>query len=92
MTGLREHAEGYLAMRRKLGFALDGHGRMLMGFIDYLEETGATTVTTDLAVAWATRTAPGANPASWNKRLPWRGSSPGTCTPSTRPHRSRLRT
>ncbi|MEU3283206.1 tyrosine-type recombinase/integrase [Streptomyces antibioticus] len=69
MTSLREHAEDYLAMRRNLGFTLEGHGRMLMDFIRYLEGVGAAAVTTDLAVAWATRAAPGANPASWNKRL-----------------------
>lgn len=69
MTSLREYAEDYLAMRRNLGFTLEGHGRMLMDFIGYLEDAGATTVTTDLAVAWATRTAPGANPARWNARL-----------------------
>ncbi|WP_406190751.1 tyrosine-type recombinase/integrase [Streptomyces sp. NBC_01017] len=69
MTSLREHAGDYLTMRRNLGFTLEGHGRMLMDFISYLEGVGAITITTDLAVAWATRTAPGVNPASWNKRL-----------------------
>jgi len=69
MTSLRQSAEEYLAMRRNLGFTLGGQGRMLMSFIGYLEDADAVVVTTDLAVAWATRTPPGTNPARWNERL-----------------------
>jgi site-specific recombinase XerD len=66
---LRQVAEDYLQMRRALGFGLESHGRLLMSFIGYLEQAGATSVTTDLAVAWARQTRPGANPARWNHRL-----------------------
>jgi integrase/recombinase XerD len=69
MSGLRQAAEDYLAMRRALGFSLEGQGRLLISFIDYLEQAGATSITTDLAVGWATRTRPGTNPAQWNHRL-----------------------
>jgi integrase/recombinase XerD len=57
VTGLRARAEEYLAMRRALGFGLTTQGRHLMSFVRFCEDRGATTVTTDLAVEWATTTA-----------------------------------
>lgn len=57
MSGLRARAEQYLAMRRALGFKLESHGPRLMSFIRFCEDRGAGTVTTDLAVEWATSTA-----------------------------------
>jgi integrase/recombinase XerD len=57
MSGLRARAEEYLAMRRALGFRLTTQGRHLMGFVGFCEDRGAATVTTDLAVEWATTTA-----------------------------------
>ena len=69
MTGLRQAAEDYLAMRRALGFALVREGQMLMSFISALEQAGAASITTELAVAWAGRTRPGVNPACCNRRL-----------------------
>jgi integrase/recombinase XerD len=57
MSGLRARAEEYLAMRRALGFGLTTQGRHLMSFARFGEDRGATTVTTDLAVEWATTTA-----------------------------------
>ena len=56
MSGLRARAEEYLAMRRALGFKLTSHGSRLMSFVRFCEDRGATTVTTDLAVEWATST------------------------------------
>jgi integrase/recombinase XerD len=44
-------------MRRALGFKLETHGPRLMSFVGFCEERGASRVTTDLAVEWATRTA-----------------------------------
>jgi integrase len=44
-------------MRRALGFKLESHGPRLMSFVGFCEDRGATTVTTDLAVEWATSTA-----------------------------------
>ncbi len=44
-------------MRRALGFKLTSHGPRLMSFVRFCEDRGATTVTTDLAVEWATSTA-----------------------------------
>ena len=57
MSGLRARAEEYLAMRRALGFKLESHGPRLMSFVRFCEDRGAATVTTDLAVEWATSTA-----------------------------------
>jgi len=43
-------------MRRALGFKLESHGPRLMSFVRFCEAHNATTVTTDLAVEWATST------------------------------------
>ena len=59
MSALRARAEEYLAMRRALGFKLETQGPRLMSFVGFCEERGASRVTTDLAVEWATRTASG---------------------------------
>ena len=53
MSILREHGTAYLAMRRSLGYKLDGDGRLLMKFIGYLEDHGHGTVTTEAAMSWA---------------------------------------
>jgi integrase len=88
MSALRHHAEDYLQLRRGLGYKLEGEGRLLALFVGYLEQAGATTVTTGAAVEWtklatvpAGRTLPGAcaSPAA----------SPATSLPPTRPPRSR---
>ncbi len=59
MSALRVRAEEYLAMRRALGFKLESHGPRLMSFVGFCEDRGVGTVTTDLAVEWATSTARG---------------------------------
>ncbi len=41
-------------MRRALGHKLRDHGRLLMSFVDFLEEAGADHVSVELALAWAT--------------------------------------
>jgi len=46
-------AEDYLRLRRSLGFKLRLHGPLLAQFMDYLEAADATTLTTDLAVSFA---------------------------------------
>lgn len=53
MSTLGEHLDDYLRMRRALGFQLGRHGQVLPQFVAYLEARGATTVTVELAVAWA---------------------------------------
>jgi integrase/recombinase XerD len=58
---LRAALEDYLALRRALGFKLDNAGRLLGQFVDYLEERGIDTITTDDALAWVSLPA-GASP------------------------------
>jgi integrase len=53
MTPLRQALADYLAVRRALGYKLAYAEKLLGQFVAYLEDTGAATVTTDGAVAWA---------------------------------------
>jgi integrase/recombinase XerD len=55
MTTLRQTAADYLALRRSMGFQLAVPGRQVQQFADHLDALGATHVTIDLAVAWATQ-------------------------------------
>jgi integrase/recombinase XerD len=68
MTPLASALAEYLTIRRRLGFKLGRHGQLLRDFVTYLDEREATTVTTELAVAWARRPA-GARPSWWGARL-----------------------
>ena len=54
MKALRESAAEYLAVRRALGYRLQGTERFLGQFIDYLEAQGAERITVAHALAWAT--------------------------------------
>ena len=55
MTVLGDAVADYLTIRRALGFKLVEHQRLLRDFVAFLEQAGAATVTTELAVAWAVR-------------------------------------
>jgi integrase len=68
VSALRGHLEDYLALRRGLGFKLERPARILEGFVGYLEQAGAATVTTGHALAWATAPA-SADPTWWRARL-----------------------
>jgi integrase len=63
MTGLCQALADYLAVRRSLGYKLARPEKLLGQFITYLEDAGAATVTTELALAWATL--PGGD-ANWH--------------------------
>jgi hypothetical protein len=54
MNDLRRHSEDYLSVRRALGYKLIGEGRLLDDFVGFLEDAGAATVKTSLAVTWTT--------------------------------------
>lgn len=69
MSALRQAVADYLAVRRALGTKLEDYDWMLGSFVAYLEAAGATTVTTELAVAWAKLPGDDAHPAYVNKRL-----------------------
>jgi integrase/recombinase XerD len=68
MRGLVSAVEDYLALRRSLGFRLYGIERLLLDFVAELEARGLETVTTEAALAWATKPA-GADPYWHAKRL-----------------------
>jgi integrase/recombinase XerD len=53
VSPLAGHLEDYLRLRRGLGFQLGRHGQVLPHFVAYLDANGATTVTVELATAWA---------------------------------------
>jgi hypothetical protein len=52
MSALRQVAEEYLAIRRALGFKLKDPSRLVIQFVDHLEDVGATVITTERALAW----------------------------------------
>jgi integrase/recombinase XerD len=54
MSPLRDALSDYLRVRRALGYKLKLHGEFLPQFVTYLEDLGAQTVTTELALRWAT--------------------------------------
>ncbi len=68
MTPLRETLEEYLTLRRWLGSDLQGAGARLRRFVEFLEREGASVITADLALRWATAAA-GATAATWAQRL-----------------------
>ena len=54
MTGsLRDQLADYLALRRALGYRLARPEKLLNQFLDYLDRTGADTVTVTAALDWA---------------------------------------
>jgi integrase len=54
MTGLRLALERYLSMRQGLGYKYRNQARDLGDFVSFMEARKATTITTKLALAWAT--------------------------------------
>ena len=68
MTSLRDALADYLQLRRRLGFEMPQDGRLLEGFVTFLEQAGAERITTDLAVDWA-RLPGQAHPSYWRQRL-----------------------
>ena len=75
MSALGQSVEDYLSIRRALGYKLVDEGRVLSGFAAFVDQAGAVTVTTDLAVAWAMRTQ--------HSSARWCGAPPGNGGSST---------
>lgn len=67
-TSLQAHVDDYLRLRRGLGFKLERAGQILPQLIAYLEATGASTLTRELAISWAKLPA-SARPQHWAARL-----------------------
>jgi integrase/recombinase XerD len=68
MSSLREALADYLQVRRRLGYEMPQDGRLLEGFVAFLEQAGAERITTELALTWA-RLPAGAHPHRWRQRL-----------------------
>lgn len=68
MTTLRDALADYLRIRRRLGFEMPQDGRLLEGFVEFLERAGAERITTELALKWA-RLPVHAHPHRWRQRL-----------------------
>jgi len=68
MNPLLQAIDDYLTLRRALGFKLSGHDRMLADFVAHLEHSGASTITVQAALEWATKPA-AAQPIRWRARL-----------------------
>ena len=67
MSELREALDDYLTVRRTLGFKLKNASYLLPKLVTYVEQAGASTITTELALAWASQ--PAENPIQWSERL-----------------------
>ena len=68
MSALEAHVQDYLRLRRALGFKLKPEGRLLPQLVAYLDAVGASTLTSELAIAWA-RLPVGVQPIQWAHRL-----------------------
>jgi integrase/recombinase XerD len=68
MTTLRDALADYLRIRRRLGFEMPQDGRLLEGFVEFLERAGAERITSELALKWA-RLPVHAHPHRWRQRL-----------------------
>jgi integrase/recombinase XerD len=68
VSTLAAAAEDYLRVRRALGYKLDRQGRQLLQFVAYLDQVGASTITTEHAVSWATQPT-GGECSYWADRL-----------------------
>jgi len=55
MSALRQSLDDYLAVRRSAGYKLESVARMLSSFVGFAERAGAGSITTDLALSWATQ-------------------------------------
>ena len=68
MSTLRAALDDYLLIRRRLGFTMPQDGRLLEGFVGFLDQAAAQRITTELALAWA-RLPVEAHPFTWRQRL-----------------------
>lgn len=68
MNDLHAALDEYLSVRRTLGFKLRDEGTALPKFLHFLEKKGASYITTDLAMQWATQPQ-NVLPSHWARRL-----------------------
>ncbi len=68
MNPLEQALKDYLRIRRSLGFRLRNLESFLRSFLAFLKAEGASYITTELALRWATQPAK-AEPFTWARRL-----------------------
>jgi integrase/recombinase XerD len=68
VSALRVALDDYLAIRRRLGFTMPQDGRLIEGFVAFLDRAGASRITTELALTWA-RLPVDVHPFTWRQRL-----------------------
>lgn len=68
MTTWHQALEAYLTLRQAMGFKVRDARSLLRRFVDFLEQQGATTITHELALRWATESRT-VQPAEWSRRL-----------------------
>jgi integrase/recombinase XerD len=68
MNAIYEGIQGYLSIRRGLGFKLKKHSRFLNEFASFLDQQGTSRITSQLTLRWATQP-PEIQPAEWAARL-----------------------
>ena len=68
MSRLDEELTAYIATRRALGAKLCEPARTLRGLVELVEREGSETITTPLAVRWATESV-GVQPSTWARKL-----------------------
>lgn len=66
MTPLQNALDSYLTMRRSLGYKLTTQEQRLRGFVAFMSQRSAQTLTAKLAVEWAGSQC---GPATWSSRL-----------------------
>ena len=67
MNTLHSSLQDYLALRRGLGFKMSDAGRMLLGFVSFLEARHESYITAQSALEWAQQA--DVQPAEWARRL-----------------------
>jgi len=68
MSALSRHLEDYLRLRRALGFKLEREGQLLAQFVNYVDASGSSTLTSEVAIKWAQQPVT-AQSNQWAKRL-----------------------
>ena len=68
MNNIRRGLQQYLGVRASLGYKLEHERTALAKFLSFLDAEGASHITSDLALRWATQSV-GVQPWTWSWRL-----------------------